>query len=94
MNKNLGYKQWLVLSATEQKALMRSWNPYEGDGSDILREAFSCFKKEFGKPEGVINTHCGLYHGGILIIGVTVRKGSHVHVPKSFGGFPVVKMVK
>jgi len=93
MNKNIGYKKWLALSAAEREALTRSWNPYEGDGGAILREAFSRFQKEFGKPEGLINAHCGLYHGGALIIGVTVRRGSRLCVPKYFEGFPVVKMV-
>jgi len=94
MRKNISYKEWLALSDAERKAVTHSWNPYEGDGAGIVREAFARFQEDFGKPEGVVNMHCGLYHGGVLIIGVTVKKGSHVRVPRSFEGFPVVKMVK
>ena len=94
MTKNTNYTKWLALSDDERQVIMRSWNPYEGDGMDILKEVFAHFQKQFGKPKGVVNTHCGLYHGGVLIIGVTIRKGSHVHLPNVFEGFPIIKMVK
>ena len=93
MATNIVYKEWLALSAAEREARTRSWNPYEGDRADLLKEACARFQKAFGKPEGLLNVHCGLYHGGALIIGVTVRKGSRIRVPRSFEGFSVVKMV-
>ena len=93
MNKNIDYNEWLSLSASDREALKKSWDPYKGDGADILQQTCARFQKEFGKPEGLINVHCGLYHGGVLIIGVSIRAGSRICVPKSFEGFPVVKMV-
>jgi hypothetical protein len=94
MTKKTEYENWLSMSDEERNQIIRSWNPYEGDGHEILEKAFERFKESFGKPKGVLHLHCGLYHGGMFIIGVTVSKGSRVQVPKSFEGFPVIKMVK
>jgi hypothetical protein len=94
MTKKAKYEDWLSMSDEERNQIIRSWNPYEGEGREIVEKAFERFKESFGKPKGVLDLHCGLYHGGMLIIGVTVSKGSRVRVPKSFEGFPVIKRVK
>jgi hypothetical protein len=94
MTKNLNYREWLSLSEEERQAVVRAWNPYEGDGAELLKEAFSNFKQRYSTTEGVIEMQSGLYHGGILIIGVAVKKGYRVRLPRVFEGFPVVKMVR
>ena len=88
----VNYDKWLTMSDEERSDLIHSWNPYEGEGSAILKQSFEKFKKIYGGIKGIQNLHCGLYHGGSLIIGVTTKKGHHVRLPKIFEGFPVIKL--
>ena len=93
MSNSLSYDQWLSLSEEERASVLASWNPYEGDGHQILEEACERFRLQVANHEGVQSVHCGLYHGGVYIIGVSVWKGARLRLPKQFEGFPVVKMV-
>ena len=88
------YSRWLEMSEENREKLKRSWNPYEGQGSDMLKYAFERFKREFPIRGDIQSLHCGVYHGGIHVIGVTVKKGSRVRIPKKFEGFPVLKVEK
>lgn len=94
MHKNIEYNDWLLMSDEEREKVKSIWNPYEGEGSGILEKVFEKFKNEFSNIDGIIDMHCGLYHGGQYIIGVSARKGTQVKIPKKFEGFEVVKMVK
>src|SRR5687767_6813139 len=86
------FEQWLALPESERARLIQTWNPYEGEGQDILSRVCDRFAQQFAGQPGVEDVHCGVYHGGTYVVGVTVRKGSRVRVPRSFEGFPVVKL--
>lgn len=94
MQKKIEYHHWLLMSDGQREKVKRIWNPYEGDGADILKRVFEKFQNEFSHLDGIVELHCGLYHGGQYIIGVTTRKGTRVNVPKKFEGFEVIKMTK
>ncbi len=91
--KVITYEEWLSYSEEERIKVYNSWNPYAGEGSDLLKMAIERFKEKYGK-NAKIEIHGGVYHGGLLIIGVTINKGEKVTLPQKFEGFPVTKFYR
>ena len=94
MQKIKTYKQWVTLSEQKQKEEYDSWNVYEGEGENILIEVFKNFKENYTQKKGVEEVSCGLYHGGMWIIEVSVKKGAILRIPKNFQGIPIMKFHK
>lgn len=92
--KENNYKKWIVMSDAQREETMRKWNPYEGDGSEIVKLVEKKFKEEHGKDSRILNISAGLYHGGMYIIGVTIKKSVEVNIPLKFLGFTVMKFWK
>lgn len=92
MKLELTYEAWLHLADEERQHIVRSWDPYAGEGQELLREAGERFREAYGQQVGVRDIHWGLFHGGTYIIGVSVEKGSRPQLPATFDGFPVVRM--
>jgi len=74
MNRqDISFDEWLSLSESEQEQLQKEWNPYEEGYWHTLRAmAERRFRDEFGANPHILDVHGGIYHGGILIIGVTL----------------------
>ena len=88
------YKQWVTLSEQKQKEEYDSWNAYEGEGQNILIEVSKHFKEKYKKQKDVVEISQGLYHGGMWIIDVSVKKGASSIIPKTFQGIPIMKFYK
>ena len=65
------FEEWLRLSDEQRREVASKWNPYAGEGDDIVAAAAERFRQRFASSSGVEVRH-GVYHGGEWIIGVTV----------------------
>ena len=88
----LTYEHWLEMNDKERARVVASWNPYAGEGAEILTEAVERFKQRYGGRKGIKDIYSGLYHGGQYAIGVTLASTAQVRLPKRFSGFPVIKL--
>ena len=91
--EKLTFEEWLSLSEDEQDCLQRKWNPYkEGYWHGLRAQAEAKFRKAFEDTSHVVEVHGGLYHGGTLIIGVTLDLPSGTlpkGIPSRYAGFHV-----
>ncbi len=86
----MNYSQWLKLTDEERRRVVQSWNPFEGDGVDLLEEAILRFRREHAEALREWEVRGALYHGSVLGISVTYKRGARPRRPTgSFGGFPV-----
>jgi hypothetical protein len=89
------FEEWLALSDDERNRLQTKWNPY-GDGywHALLAQAQEKFRQEFGRAPHVVGIHGGIYHGGTLIIGVTLDLPYPIRsedIPSRYLGFRVMQ---
>jgi hypothetical protein len=88
------YETWEALSAAEKTSLQEQWNPYgEGYWHDLLKEAATRFRNQFGSYPHVTDIHHGTYHGGELIVGVTtdLLYPNIISLPDTYAGFRVMQ---
>ena len=89
----MNFEEWLSLSDDERDRIQQTWNPY-GDGywPHLLASAEERFRQEFGHAPHVVGITSGVYHGGTLIIGVTLDLPLAVRseqIPSRYLGFHV-----
>lgn len=84
------YDEWLSLSDENRIKIMRSWNPYEKEGGEFAKIACERFKETVKDIEEIEDISFGIYHGGLWIISVAVKKGTKIKVPEFFEGFPIL----
>ena len=93
--EEITFDQWIAMSEDEQARLESTWNPYaEGYWHGLRAEAQARFEKEFGTHAHVVEVHGGIYHGGMLIIGVTTDlpyPERITEIPEEYAGFPVMQ---
>jgi hypothetical protein len=65
------FDEWLRLSDDQRREVASKWNPYAGEGEEIVAAAAERFGQRFASDAGVKVRH-GVYHGGDWTIGVTV----------------------
>ena len=93
MTEKMSFDEWIALPNEEQDRIQREWNPYAGGyWNELLAKAEERFRQEFGKLPDVLDVTKGTYHGGTLIIGVTLglplgRRDKQI--PERFAGFHV-----
>jgi hypothetical protein len=91
--QNITFEKWLSLSEEEQKKIEATWNPNaNGYWQNLLTQATEKFKKEFSSLSQIVGVTSGMYHGGTLIIGVTLNLplGERPkEIPSRFAGFHV-----
>ena len=91
MQKIFDLKSWRDLSDKEKEAELMIWDVYAGEGKDILAAIIKELKCVYEQEKGIISIFDGLYHGGILVICVDLKKGSKVEIPSKYQGFHVMK---
>ncbi|HEX2929708.1 MAG TPA: hypothetical protein VHV54_08350 [Candidatus Binatia bacterium] len=88
------YEDWVQLTDAERASLQKQWNAYgEGYWHELVGEAATRFRAEFGHTPHVVNIHSGVHHGGELIIGVNTNL-SYPHkasLPETYAGFRVLQ---
>ncbi|HEY3931579.1 MAG TPA: hypothetical protein VGM58_04335 [Verrucomicrobiae bacterium] len=93
MAEDITFEKWQSLSEEEQRKIEATWNPYaNGYWQNLLTQATEKFKQEFSKASQIVDVTCGTYHGGTLIIGVTLNLplGERLkEIPSRFAGFHV-----
>jgi len=91
--QNISFEKWLSLSEAEQDRIQATWNPYaDGYWQNLLTQATEKFRQEFSGSPVVVGVTCGTYHGGTLIIGVTLNLplGERAkEIPSKYVGFHV-----
>jgi len=85
------YEYWENLTDKERERIIKTWNPYQGDGAQIIYGVLKSFKEKYENKEGIKEIDSGIYHGGIYMIIATVKKGAQVRLPKSYKGIMVMK---
>jgi hypothetical protein len=63
--------EWMDLPDDERARLMRSWNPYAGEGGALVEQIADRLRGEFGHLAGLEISGHGVYHGGSWVIGAT-----------------------
>jgi hypothetical protein len=81
------YQQWKAMDARERKRLRRKWDPYRGDGVELVQAAAAELATRL-KEVGVTRVSHGLYHGGTWVI--VVEHTAPVSLPRSFEEFAVI----
>ena len=80
-----------VFSEEEQKRIQATWNPYaDGYWAKLLKQAEEKFRLEFESKSHVVGVTSGTYHGGTLIIGVTLDLSCgerSKEIPSKYAGF-------
>jgi hypothetical protein len=61
---------WTMLDEEERVQRVAKFNPYTGEGEDLIRQIVVRFRDEFGHLPGLEIDH-GIYHGGDWVIGVS-----------------------
>jgi hypothetical protein len=87
MQKVKTHRDWLKLSDQERETEYFSWNVYESEGLNIVKEAVKRFMKKYKERKNILKVGAGIYHGGIWTIDVTFEKNKRHYLPKSFEGF-------
>jgi hypothetical protein len=85
---NVTFEDWRQLSDEERRDVAATWNPYAGEGNEIVAAAAERLRS---KLTGDIEVHHGVYHGGDWIIRVTVPfVFDRRSLPESFLGIRVM----
>ena len=79
------------MTPAARRAAYTSWNPYQGEGRQIVEPLARLFEKKYKRSADVVSVSQGVYHGGDWIIGVTVRVGYKSKFPETFYGIRVMK---
>lgn len=86
------YSEWLNLSEEQRRKTADAWNPFEGDGVDLLNVAIERFRKEYAALLPFCTVTSAIYHGSVLGISVSFKRGIRPRGPKgSFEGFPIFR---
>jgi hypothetical protein len=86
------YEAWLAADETTKESLRAQWNGYaDGYWHSLVLEASNRFRAEFGTNKHIISVNQGVYHCGVLIIGVhtDLPYPEKVELPEAYAGFPV-----
>lgn len=86
------YSEWLNLSDEQRRKIADAWNPFEGEGVDLLNVAIERFRKEYAALLPVCTVTSALYHGSVLGIAIAFKRGVKPRGPKGyFEGFPIFR---
>lgn len=91
MQKVKSYSEWKSLPKDAQEQEYKSWDVYKGEGQDIILAAIKEMEAMYKKENPGLKISKGIYHGGILVIDIVVKKNSKIRLPRFFNGFPVMK---
>jgi hypothetical protein len=64
------FAEWLALSDGEQVEIQSRWNPYGGEGQELVSDIAADFRAKYGHIPGVEVDGPGVYHGGDWVIAV------------------------
>jgi hypothetical protein len=91
--QDIPFEKWVSFSKEEQERIQATWNPYaDGCWGNLLKQAEEKFWLEFGGAPHVADETSGTYHGGTLIIGVTLNLPCgerSKEIPSKYAGFHV-----
>jgi hypothetical protein len=91
--QNISFEKWLSFSKEEQDRIQATWNSYaDGYWGKLLKQAEGKFRLEFGSAPPIVGVTSGTYHGGTLIIGVTLDLPCgerSKEIPSKYAGFHV-----
>ena len=91
MQKITDYQKWVGLAEREKEKELFNWNIYAGEGKDILYAAIRNLHSRYKNEKEVIKITDGVYHGGIWVICIIIKKGSKVKIPSKYEGFLIMK---
>jgi hypothetical protein len=66
--RNPSLTDWLTLSSAERIKWLSRWNPYAGEGGELIKAVSDRFRAEFGHLPGLEVSGPGVYHGGSWVI--------------------------
>lgn len=91
MQRIKDYKIWSNLSEEEKQAEILNWNVYLGEGKDILHASIKELYGKYKSNNGIIKITNGIYHGGIWVICITIKRGRKIKIPSEYNGFLIMK---
>ena len=64
------FAEWVAMSDDERRRVIDRWNPYGGEGLELLNQITEDFRAKYGHLRGIDITGPAVYHGGQWVIAV------------------------
>jgi hypothetical protein len=65
------FAEWLTLSDHDRQQILSRWNPYGGEGGELVTQIADDFRTKYGTLPRLNVRGIGVYHGGQWVIHVT-----------------------